>query len=542
MKRSTSNNPRRGFTLIELSIVVLIIGLITAFIAVVGFASAEQARVRATQGLITKLEGAINERLAALVDVSLTPNGAHRYLGSIQVPSGMQNAAGQPALPWGLVSEQRAYVIAQMDYLKREMPDVFYIQGGISTPYPVNFAGLPYPLGSTGDAAYILPLGNRAGPGYNPVSPKAVYTTGPGGDLDPDGDGNPNVGPGAFAGAASGSFGNPTAISQQAYGGVTDAGIYGASYSARSALNELIGYNPIGTDGVDNNSDGYVDDVNEGTNGGSDAQAMASINKFLNNHTHVTARSETLYALLVNGSGPLGSLFRPDEFTSTEVRDTDNDGVPEFVDGWGNPLQFYRWPIYYPGGSMTVTLNASQTGYVYEFSGQRGSAPYQYPSELREMFPFDQNKLLVSPAWFGSNMGGSQTPSTNAAYVMNYFTSFVDPNWSSSGSASNSWDMTGFYPRAEFASKFLVLSAGPDEQYGVNMITDATIAANVGSPSTTSQLILGVPGTSIGEDWAAFTNGFPSMSALSNGILSPPDEASDNITNLGSRTDEGGVK
>jgi hypothetical protein len=26
------------------------------------------------------------------------------------------------------------------------------------------------------------------------------------------------------------------------------------------------------------------------------------------------------------------------------VKDTDNDGLPEFIDAWGNPLRFYRWP------------------------------------------------------------------------------------------------------------------------------------------------------------------------------------------------------
>ncbi|MBI1311352.1 prepilin-type N-terminal cleavage/methylation domain-containing protein [bacterium] len=32
------------------------------------------------------------------------------------------------------------------------------------------------------------------------------------------------------------------------------------------------------------------------------------------------------------------------EFRSTEVADTDGDGLPEFIDGWGRPLRFYRWP------------------------------------------------------------------------------------------------------------------------------------------------------------------------------------------------------
>ena len=62
------------------------------------------------------------------------------------------------------------------------------------------------------------------------------------------------------------------------------------------------------------------------------------------NHTHVTARSEMLYAILVEGRGPWGSVFSRDEFTDREVQDTDGDGLPEFVDAWGQPLQFFRWP------------------------------------------------------------------------------------------------------------------------------------------------------------------------------------------------------
>ncbi len=54
-----------------------------------------------------------------------------------------------------------------------------------------------------------------------------------------------------------------------------------------------------------------------------------------------------LYAILVEGRGPLGSVFNADDFTDKEVQDTDGDGLPEFVDAWGNPLQFFRWPLLY---------------------------------------------------------------------------------------------------------------------------------------------------------------------------------------------------
>lgn len=54
--------------------------------------------------------------------------------------------------------------------------------------------------------------------------------------------------------------------------------------------------------------------------------------------------SEILYDFLtqsnVLGEAPLSA----DAFTSAEVKDTDGNGLPEFIDAWGNPLRFYRWP------------------------------------------------------------------------------------------------------------------------------------------------------------------------------------------------------
>ena len=42
-------------------------------------------------------------------------------------------------------------------------------------------------------------------------------------------------------------------------------------------------------------------------------------------------------------------------FGSSEVRDTDGDGLPEFVDGWGHPLRYYRWPTHlFRPGTTTV--------------------------------------------------------------------------------------------------------------------------------------------------------------------------------------------
>ena len=61
-------------------------------------------------------------------------------------------------------------------------------------------------------------------------------------------------------------------------------------------------------------------------------------------HRGESESSELLYFMLtrmpVFGISPVGG----DGFNNGEVADTDGDGLPEFIDAWGNPLRFYRWP------------------------------------------------------------------------------------------------------------------------------------------------------------------------------------------------------
>ena len=57
-----------------------------------------------------------------------------------------------------------------------------------------------------------------------------------------------------------------------------------------------------------------------------------------------TASSEALYRFLTVGESY--GVRDTDEaaFTESELADTDGDGLREIVDGWGNPIRFYRWP------------------------------------------------------------------------------------------------------------------------------------------------------------------------------------------------------
>jgi len=236
---------------------------------------------------------------------------------------------------------------------------------------------------------------------------------------------------------------------------------------------------------VDSNADplGLVDEVAEGAPTSAAKQAVASL---LQNHQHKTARSEMLYALLVEGSGPLGSVFSKDDFTDKEVQDTDNDGLPEFVDAWGQPLQFYRWPLLYHSDiqrGQVIVATSEQT--------QALAQPYNYPWEEREQDPLDENQQLVAQGWwFGvppspglpvndtSQLAVPINPSSavNASWAAQafeyYFHRLSEPYYITT--PSQAWDRSGNYRRA-FYSKFLIVSAGPDKLLGLFQYNDTAL-------------------------------------------------------------------
>ena len=56
--------------------------------------------------------------------------------------------------------------------------------------------------------------------------------------------------------------------------------------------------------------------------------------------------SELLYLIVANsnyGGTPALEYFRP-----SDIGDPDGDGLLEFVDAWGNPIRWIRWPAGYP--------------------------------------------------------------------------------------------------------------------------------------------------------------------------------------------------
>lgn len=61
-------------------------------------------------------------------------------------------------------------------------------------------------------------------------------------------------------------------------------------------------------------------------------------------HQKDTESAECLYFQLFASGNYGATAVDGDRFTEREIQDTDGDGLPEFIDAWGNPIRFYRWP------------------------------------------------------------------------------------------------------------------------------------------------------------------------------------------------------
>ncbi len=198
-----------------------------------------------------------------------------------------------------------------------------------------------------------------------------------------------------------------------------------------------------------------------------------------------------LYALLVEGRGPLGSVFNRDDFTDREVQDTDQDGLPEFVDAWGQPLQFFRWPLLYHSdiqrGQLIVHAQPAR------IRPGPSVAPYESPAvpanqqsinalQEREQDPLDLNQQLMAPAWWGGYNNSSPyslgTPAQNlgasaGAQAFEFFFHRLTEPFPSPGGPIF-WDRGGTYGgRRAYYSKFLIVSGGLDGQPGVFLYSDA---------------------------------------------------------------------
>ena len=279
---------------------------------------------------------------------------------------------------------QRAQVIAWYDYIKAEMPDVFFFQG--DAKYPLNFAANSMvgtdASGTLGNYAnFVLPLGN-------------ALLNSPG----------------------NSSYGDSTAVGPQTNPGLgfTGSGIYGASYTAAAGIYKNLGYTASGYDGIDNDGNGFIDEYNEGVRHApnfmsQDPNVIATIAANQANHKHVTARSEMLYALLVEGRGPLGSVFSARRLhRPAKCRTPMATGCPSSSTPGASRFNSIRWPIYYHSDIQRgqVVVNTSSTSWQlvgpYYINGVSTANEINAMLITREQDALDPNQQLMAPAWWSN--------------------------------------------------------------------------------------------------------------------------------------------
>jgi hypothetical protein len=91
-----------------------------------------------------------------------------------------------------------------------------------------------------------------------------------------------------------------------------------------------------------------------------DEECMAALQTY--------ASAECLYMIVM--SDPEAAA----QFHRDEIGDTDGDSLPEFLDAWGRPIRFLRWPA----------------GFI---SGNQGDSDLQVGDPTNHHDPFDPNKI-----------------------------------------------------------------------------------------------------------------------------------------------------
>lgn len=94
--------------------------------------------------------------------------------------------------------------------------------------------------------------------------------------------------------------------------------------------------------------------------------------------------AECLYAIVAHSTSGGGSAL--EGFVASEIGDTDGDGFPEFIDAWGEPISWIRWPAGYPSA-----LNES-----YKTTSPDAFDPLRTASEWNNVPP-DQQPWTVVP-------------------------------------------------------------------------------------------------------------------------------------------------
>lgn len=260
---------------------------------------------------------------------------------------------------------------------------------------------------------------------------------------------------------------------------------------------EDVNRNGILDPGEDRNGNGRLDITEDANfNGILDIDQGEDLNGNgrLDFHTLETENAECLYQIVTHpyaGAAPISE----DAFSAAEVQDTDGDGLMEFVDSWGNPLRFYRWPTRmirrndgsFPAGFRQAIINPNE------------------PDEMDRQYRFKIDETIAGITFGPLSPRPRETEGANPQFTSRYHpgTRPSDPEPTLRGEfldalARDPDDLLGLTHRSansntvgspplfnydlplspvNFESRFhtpstyfrpLIISAGPDEELGIH--------------------------------------------------------------------------
>ena len=114
------------------------------------------------------------------------------------------------------------------------------------------------------------------------------------------------------------------------------------------------------------------------------------------------AAAECLYMIVMN------IPEAAEQFHANEVGDVDSDGLPEFIDGWGRPIRFLRWPAGFYMDANDNHFGDSDLQFGPQIlSGGTTNQNYQpYPFDPRGVLPSVQDAFAMYPLIFSGGPDG----------------------------------------------------------------------------------------------------------------------------------------
>jgi hypothetical protein len=151
--------------------------------------------------------------------------------------------------------------------------------------------------------------------------------------------------------------------------------------------------------------------------------------------------------MLKVGSGE-GKSFDMASIPASNIRDTDDDGVPEIVDAWGTPIRFYRWPT---DLLQSFAMQSNQLGGSVNFLDVD---PVTKLPGGNNQNTLDPERLLGTGPWIASTYSQDfeRNATVNRLGMGNFF--WVTDHPSSGNAGNRSFYSYPIYP--------VLVSAGPD--------------------------------------------------------------------------------